>query len=66
MVIPRTCKIERLSENIDIFDFHLTAEEMKQIRRAGASGRPHCRVGGITGVGLSPDTALVLFSGGRI
>jgi 2,5-diketo-D-gluconate reductase B len=29
--IPRTSKIERLSENIDIFDFELTDEEMAQI-----------------------------------
>ena len=29
--IPRTSKIERLSENIDIFDFELTDQEMAQI-----------------------------------
>ncbi len=29
--IPRTSKIERLSENIDIFDFRLTDEDMLQI-----------------------------------
>ena len=29
--IPRTSKIERLSENIDIFDFALSPEEMQQI-----------------------------------
>ena len=29
--IPRTSKIERLSENIDIFDFELSDEEMQQI-----------------------------------
>jgi len=29
--IPRTSKIERLSENIDIFDFSLTDEEMREI-----------------------------------
>jgi diketogulonate reductase-like aldo/keto reductase len=38
--IPRTSKIERLSENIDIFDFALTEEEMRQISRMGsAKGR---------------------------
>jgi diketogulonate reductase-like aldo/keto reductase len=30
-VIPRTSKIERLGENIDIFDFELGAEEMARI-----------------------------------
>jgi 2,5-diketo-D-gluconate reductase B len=29
--IPRTSRIERLSENIDIFDFALSADEMRQI-----------------------------------
>jgi diketogulonate reductase-like aldo/keto reductase len=29
--IPRTSKIERLSENIDLFDFDLSDEEMRQI-----------------------------------
>jgi diketogulonate reductase-like aldo/keto reductase len=29
--IPRTSRIERLSENIDIFDFVLSDEEMRQI-----------------------------------
>jgi diketogulonate reductase-like aldo/keto reductase len=28
---PRTSRIERLSENIDIFDFVLSDEEMRQI-----------------------------------
>lgn len=31
-VIPRTSRVERLSENIDIFDFELTDGEMKEIR----------------------------------
>jgi 2,5-diketo-D-gluconate reductase B len=39
-VIPRTTKVERLGENIDIFDFTLSAEEMKQIGSlASPSGR---------------------------
>ena len=38
--IPRTSRIERLSENIDIFDFALSAEEMLQISLMGsAKGR---------------------------
>ena len=38
--IPRTSRIERLSENIDIFQFTLSAEEMQQISRmASARGR---------------------------
>ncbi|HUI97717.1 MAG TPA: aldo/keto reductase [Xanthobacteraceae bacterium] len=39
-VIPRTSKIERLTENISIFDFELTPAEMDQIRQlARPSGR---------------------------
>lgn len=39
-VIPRTSRVERLSENIDIFDFELTDTEMAQIRAlAHADGR---------------------------
>ena len=30
-VIPKTSRVERLSENIDIFDFELSDEEMNQI-----------------------------------
>jgi len=30
-VIPKTSKVERLSENIDIFDFHLTEQQMQDI-----------------------------------
>ena len=38
--IPRTSQIERLSENIDIFDFALSDDEMRQISRMGsAKGR---------------------------
>jgi 2,5-diketo-D-gluconate reductase B len=35
--IPRTSKLERLSENIDIFDFELTDIEMEQISRMGSA-----------------------------
>ena len=38
--IPRTSKIERLSENIEIFDFVLSDDEMRQISAIGsAKGR---------------------------
>jgi 2,5-diketo-D-gluconate reductase B len=38
--IPRTSRIERLSENIDIFDFALSADEMAEISGMGsAKGR---------------------------
>jgi diketogulonate reductase-like aldo/keto reductase len=29
--IPRTSKIERLSENLELFDFELSEDEMRQI-----------------------------------
>jgi 2,5-diketo-D-gluconate reductase B len=35
--IPRTSKIERLSENIDIFDFALSEQEMSQISQMGGA-----------------------------
>ena len=38
--IPRTSKIERLSENIDIFDFALSEEEMQQIFAMGSAEGP--------------------------
>jgi 2,5-diketo-D-gluconate reductase B len=38
--IPRTSRLERLSENIDIFDFALSDEEMAAISQMGsAKGR---------------------------
>ena len=36
--IPRTSKLERLSENIEIFDFELSDEEMQQISAKGSAG----------------------------
>jgi 2,5-diketo-D-gluconate reductase B len=40
IVIPRTSKVERLSENVDIFDFALSNAEMDEIRKlARPSGR---------------------------
>ncbi len=40
IVIPRTSKVERLTENFEIFDFELTAPEMAEIRGlAGPLGR---------------------------
>jgi 2,5-diketo-D-gluconate reductase B len=46
--IPRTSRVERLSENIDIFDFRLTDDEMARISRMGSSG------GRLTDFGFAP------------
>jgi diketogulonate reductase-like aldo/keto reductase len=37
IVIPRTSKVERLGENLAIFDFTLTKTEMEKIRKLGAA-----------------------------
>ena len=37
IVIPRTSKVERLAENLAIFDFALTKTEVAQIRKLGAA-----------------------------
>ncbi len=39
VVIPRTSKVERLKENIALFDFELTAAEMKEIAGLARGGR---------------------------
>jgi diketogulonate reductase-like aldo/keto reductase len=39
VVIPRTSKTERLKENIALFDFELTAAEMKEIAGLARGGR---------------------------
>jgi diketogulonate reductase-like aldo/keto reductase len=39
VAIPRTSKIERLSENIDIFDFALSAQDMDEISAMAAAKR---------------------------
>jgi diketogulonate reductase-like aldo/keto reductase len=46
--IPRTSKLERLSENIDVFDFELSEEEMRQISEMGSAG------GRLTDYGFAP------------
>ena len=46
--IPRTSKIERLSENIDIFDFALSDDEMRMIFRMGSAR------GRLTDFGFAP------------
>jgi diketogulonate reductase-like aldo/keto reductase len=46
--IPRTSKIERLSENIELFDFELSDDEMRQI---SAMGSPKGR---LTDFGFAP------------
>jgi 2,5-diketo-D-gluconate reductase B len=38
VAIPRTSKIERLSENIEIFDFELSDDDMQSIFRMGSAG----------------------------
>ena len=48
VAIPRTSKVERLSENIDIFDFRLTDAEMDQIFAMAT------RQGRITDFGFAP------------
>jgi len=37
--IPRTSKIERLSQNIDVFDFELSDDEMAAIFAMGSANR---------------------------
>jgi len=49
VAIPRTSKIERLSENIDIFDFELSDHEMAEMF---AMGSPEGR---IVNFGFAPD-----------
>ena len=46
--IPRTSKLERLSENIDIFDFELSGEDMRQISAMASAG------GRLTDYGFAP------------
>ena len=46
--IPRTSRLERLSENIDIFDFELSADEMDRIGRLATPG------GRLTDFGFAP------------
>ena len=49
VAIPRTSKIERLSENIDIFDFALTEAEMAEVFAMATPG------GRLTNFGFAPD-----------
>lgn len=46
--IPRTSKLERLSENIDIFDFELSDGDMREISGMGSAG------GRLTDYGFAP------------
>ncbi|MBN8981202.1 MAG: aldo/keto reductase [Rhizobiales bacterium] len=48
VAIPRTSKVERLSENIDVFNFKLTDSEMDEIFAIGT------RQGRITNFGFAP------------
>jgi diketogulonate reductase-like aldo/keto reductase len=49
VAIPRTSRIERLTENINVFDFALTDEEMDEIFAMGTRG------GRLTDIGSSPQ-----------
>lgn len=49
VAIPRTSKVERLSENIAVFDFKLSDQEMDEIFAMGT------REGRITNFGFAPD-----------
>jgi diketogulonate reductase-like aldo/keto reductase len=46
--IPRTSRLERLSENIEIFDFELSDEDMQEISAMGSSS------GRLTDFGFAP------------
>jgi 2,5-diketo-D-gluconate reductase B len=48
VAIPRTSKLERLSENIDIFDFELSEADMREISEMGSAG------GRLTNYGFAP------------
>jgi len=37
-VIPRTSKLERLSQNLAVFDFELSPQEMGEIQRLARAG----------------------------
>ncbi len=48
VAIPRTSKLERLSENIDIFDFELSEADLREISQMGSAG------GRLTDYGFAP------------
>ena len=56
VVIPRTSKIERLSENLAIFDFELSEPEMADIGCARSRRRPRGQLllFRVAGMGLTP------------
>jgi diketogulonate reductase-like aldo/keto reductase len=47
--IPRTSRVERLSENLDVFDFALSEPEMAELHALGSAR------GRLTNVGFSPE-----------
>ena len=55
VVIPRSSKLERLTENASLFDFTLSESEIAEIAAFGAPQQPHRRLGlfGPHEVGLS-------------
>ncbi|MGZ5867769.1 MAG: aldo/keto reductase [Xanthobacteraceae bacterium] len=46
IVIPRTSKVERLSENLNVLDFELDDAEMDEIRKLASSGGRMVTMGG--------------------
>ena len=62
VVIPRTSKVERLSENFAIFDFELSPQEMQRDPKARPAYRQRVDV---MIAEPSREAALVLFSGGQ-
>ena len=64
--IPRTSRIERLSENIDIFDFALSEEEMQQILATGQPQGPADRFRFRAEMGLRPLLGSLCYGGGGI
>ncbi len=55
VVIPRTSKVERLEENIALFDFELSELEMAEIATLGANGRTASSTGRGRRSGIETD-----------
>ena len=51
--IPRSSNPERIAENLDVFDFRLTADEMDRISALKAAQRPRRQPRLLAGVGLA-------------
>ena len=55
--IPRTSKLERLQENLDVFDFELSEDEMANDLRHGQQRGRMLNGGGRLGLASSPHSA---------